>query len=297
MGITVINRKTGKKEEEKVYGEKYLQFLYSSYGFFLLPLFCKFSFLSQFYGWLQKKGSSKKKVKPFIDTFGVEASEFEKKTDQFSSFNDFFIRKLKPEARPIVSDSKIATMPADGRYLAFDQIESCPFFSVKGKRFCLETFLNSKELAEKYVGGSLVLVRLCPTDYHRFHFPFDCVPSAPKLINGFLYSVNPFALKKRAGILCENKRLITTLESEGFGKVLFLEIGATNVGSVIQTYTPNALWKKGEEKGYFSFGGSALAIIFEKDKIALDEDLLNATKQGIEVKGEFGQSLGSKYSS
>lgn len=294
MGLTIIDRKTGKIEEEKIYGEKYLHFLYGKYGKLLLPIICRSSLFSRFYGWLQKRSSSKKKVQPFIDTYHVNTKEFEKKPQQFCSFNDFFVRKLKEEARSIVSDQNIAVLPADGRYLTYEKIEACPFFTVKGQEFSLETFLQSEGLADQYLGGSLMLARLCPTDYHRFHFPFDCTLGETKLINGFLYSVNPLALKKRAGILLQNKRFVTPLQSKEFGKVLFVEIGATNVGSVSQTFKGSSC-KKGDEKGYFSFGGSAIAMIFQKDKIIFDEDLVSATKKGIEVKAEFGQSLGKVF--
>lgn len=277
-----------------VYGEKYLFFLYGSRGLkgciskILLVFICRFSFFSKLYGFFQKTKRSSKKVLPFIKKFEVDSSEFEKKIEEFSSFNDFFIRKLRAGVRPIDKEANIAIMPADGRYQFFDPIKKCHFFNVKGKRFCLETFLDSKKLASEFENGSMLLARLCPTDYHRFHFPFDCVPSQSKLINGGYYSVNPIALKKRMGILLENKRYITELKSDSFKKVLFVEIGATNVGTVCQTYSPGNYYKKGDEKGFFSFGGSAIALIFQENVITFDEDLTNASKEGYEVKGEMG---------
>lgn len=300
MQITVIDRKTKKKEIEEIYGGKYLLFLYGDslfnriMGIVFSPI-CTFPCFSKCYGFFQKREKSKEKVKPFVEKYQVDALEFEKPLDQFTSFNDFFIRKLKKDARPIVTDPKIAIMPADGRYLVYNKIEECDYFYIKGKKFGLETFLQSKDLAKTYSGGSMVLVRLCPTDYHRFHFPFDCTPGSPSLINGPLYSVNPIALKRRLGILLENKRYITHLKNDLFGDVLFVEIGATNVGVVHQTYQAGSLYNKGDEKGFFSFGGSALAIIFKKDTIVLDQDLLEATKKGIEIKGLLGQSLGAAY--
>src|SRR6202044_707631 len=104
-------------------------------------------------------------------------------------------------------------------------------------------------LAEQFANGSVVLARLCPCDYHRFHFPCDAIPGPAKLINGPLYSVNPIALCKNLSILSENKRMITELETDHFGKVLYIEVGATNVGSIHQTFTPYQRYKKGDEKG------------------------------------------------
>ena len=120
----------------------------------------------------------------------------------------------------------------------------------------------------------------------------------PKLINGTLYSVNPLALKRKGiRIFFQNKRVITELESEVFGKVLYVEIGATNVGSINQTFSVNEKQKKGEEKGFFGLGGSTIVLLFEKDRICFDDDLLKNSSQKIETKALFGQSLGKAVSS
>ena len=137
-----------------------------------------------------------------------------------------------------------------------------------------------------------MIARLCPTDYHRFHFSFNCIPDAPRLINGPLYSVNPIALKRNIQILSENKRVITVLNTKNFGSVLSVEVGATYVGSINQTFAPREHYAKGDEKGYFSFGGSTLVLLFEPGRIQFDQDLIDASKRKIEVRGLFGQSLG-----
>lgn len=296
MYIQYIDRNTKEKKIEEVYGGAVLQVFYPNNPFLrkLSALFfswiSNYPYFSQFYGSLQNSESSKKKVIPFIKQFSVNMNDFEKGAEEYTSFNDFFIRKLKKGARPIASSD--AVLPADARYLVFQNVKDCPYFSVKGKTYCLESFLQSKELAKEYENGSLVLARLCPVDYHRFHFPVDCTSCDPKLINGTLYSVNPIALKRKIGILCENKRYITKLKTEKFGQVLFVEIGATNVGTVHQTHDPKNPANKGDEKGYFSFGGSALAILFKHNTIQFDQDLVEASKNGIEVLGQMGASLG-----
>lgn len=296
--IHYIDRKTKKEEVEKVYGGKALDTFYGTgllsrfFSWTVLPLLAKWSFCSKFYGYLQKTPSSKGKVGPFIEAFGVDTSEFLEEPSSFSSFNDFFIRKLKPECRPIASGHDIAVLPADGRYLVFQNIQKSDGFLIKGHKFCLEELLKSKDLAEKYSQGSMVIARLCPTDYHRFHFPCNCRPDEAHLINGPLYSVNPVAIKRNIHILSENKRMITTLETKNFGNVLFIEVGATSVGTIHQTYTPGEHYSKGDEKGYFSFGGSCLILLFEPSRIEFDQDLVEASLRGIEVRALFGQSLG-----
>ncbi len=100
------------------------------------------------------------------------------------------------------------------------------------------------------------------------------------------------ALRKRLAILAENKRMITEIETERFGTILYVEIGATSVGAIRQTYTPETPVKKGDEKGYFEFGGSCIVLLFERDKLRFDADLIKNTEQGFETRANFGDSLG-----
>jgi len=296
MEIKYVDRESRRIESEKIYGRWALSLLYGEsmgarlFSFFFLPLMAHIPWLSRFYGYLQKRPASAKKVKPFIEAFQVDASEFQK--EEFCSFNDFFIRKLKPEARPIDPNPKRAILPADGRYLVFPDISRAQGFYVKGQKFDLFSFLQDPFMARRMAQASMVIARLCPTDYHRFHFPFAGVPNAARPIPGPLFSVNPVALRKRLSILGENKRMVTEIETEGFGTVLFIEVGATFVGAIHQTYSPGRHVKKGEEKGYFSFGGSCLVLLFEKGRVHLDDDLVQNSENGLETKAFFGGSLG-----
>ncbi len=294
--IFYIERESKKKKKEAIYGEKALLFLYSDKWYVkliskpILAIVCRFHLFSRIYGWIQKKSFTKRKVKPFIQMFNLNEKEFLKK--DFTSFNDFFTRKLVPSARPIDLDKNVAILPADGRYLAYQNFEGVKKIFVKGEDFTLAEFLKDDLLAEKYSKGAVVIARLCPIDYHRFHFPFDCVSDVPKLINGKLHSVNPIALWKNIKYLSENKRVVTKLKSEKFGEVLFVEIGAVNVGSIHQTFILNSHQEKGKEKGYFSFGGSCIVMLFESGKIKIDQDLLDSSYKKIEVYAKMGQSLG-----
>jgi len=297
MDIEYIDRATQKKEIEKIYGHRALSLLYGNswislfFSWVGLPFLAKISFFSKFYGWLQKRPCSAKKIAPFIETYKVDVSEFAE--TNFSSFNDFFIRKLKSDKRKIVADPKRASLPADGRYLVFPKVQEVTQFYIKGTRFDLASLLQNSAYARRYEEGSMVIARLCPTDYHRFHFPADGVPGIPKAIEGDLYSVNPIALHKQLSVLWTNKRVVTDFETDLFGKVLYIEIGATCVGTIHQTYSPEKRVSKGDEKGYFSFGGSCLVLLFEKDRIVLDPDLVANSKQGLETKACFGDSLGT----
>ena len=296
--IRYIDRRSKKEMIEKVYGRLFIDLFYGNSWigtlFFhsLLPLIARCSFFSHLYGKLQKRKASKRKIAPFIKRFEVDTSEFQESPESFNSFNDFFIRKLKDCCRPIAPGHDVAVLPADGRYLVFPDLQKVDGFVVKAKRFTLEQLLEDRSLAKRYEAGSMVIARLCPVDYHRFHFPCSCTPGAPKLINGPLYSVNPIALKRNICFLSQNKRVITELDTKYFGRVLFIEVGATYVGSIRQTFTPSEHYAKGDEKGFFEFGGSSLLLVFEPRTIEFDQDLIDASKRKIEVLGLMGQSLG-----
>ncbi|MBS0620725.1 MAG: phosphatidylserine decarboxylase [Verrucomicrobia bacterium] len=296
--IRYRDRKTKQLEKEKVYGQFFIELLYGNgplsrcISLLILPLLAHLPVLSKLYGMMQKSTRSRRKVLPFIEKFHIDASEFLDPPESFRSFNDFFIRHLKPEVRPVDLGKDIAVLPADARYLCFPDGTQSQGIWVKGKEFSLEDLLQSRDLAQKYAGGAMAIARLCPVDYHRFHFPCDCIPKEAQLINGPLYSVNPMALKWNIEILSENKRMITPLETEEFGTILYIEVGATHVGSIVQTYTPGKRYAKGEEKGYFSFGGSCLILLFEPKKIVFDADLIQTSIEKIEARGLLGQSMG-----
>ena len=110
-------------------------------------------------------------------------------------------------------------------------------------------------------------------------------------IHGKLDSVNPIALKKKGEIFIENERYVSILETNHFGKLAYIEVGATMVGKIVQSHDLKT-FNRGEEKGYFEFGGSCLVMLFEKDKIELDHDLVENSLKGYETKANFGESLG-----
>lgn len=235
--------------------------------------------------------SSCKKIAPFISKYQLNPDEFALGTSDFKSFNDFFYRKLKPEARPIDGSSSVVVFPADGRHLCIPRIAESQGLFVKGQMFSLRELLGDDRLFQKFESGSLLLSRLCPVDYHRFHFPTSGTPGCTKLIRGPLYSVNPIALRQNINILATNKRCITELQSELFGSVLLIEVGATCVGSICQTFETGKSVAKGDEKGFFQFGGSSTITIFEPNRIRFDDDLVFHSSQQREVFAHMGDSM------
>lgn len=287
--ITFFNRLTQRVETEHVYGEGFLRFTYENpLGALPLHALVKRSAFSAWYGRRMDAPASRAKIAPFLATYGVDTDEFADAPGSFRTFNEFFYRKLKPQARPIAAGEKEIVFPADGRHLVLPDIAACDDFFIKGVRFDLAALLGDANEAKRYEHGSMLISRLCPVDYHRFHFPCDGTPGTPRLINGPLYSVSPIALRKRPSILWENKREITTLRTSQLGDVLLLEVGATCVGSIVQTFAPDAPIRKGSEKGCFRFGGSCFITLFEPGKIRFSDDLIEHSRAGREVYARMG---------
>ena len=287
--VKYYDRQTGLLKTEKVAGEKWLTWLYNNpVGEATLWALVKRKVVSSVYGNRMDHPSSVKKIQPFIEEFGIDMRTSQKQ--EFSSFNDFFTRKLKSNARPVDTGSMVTVSPADGKILAYANISNSDFI-IKGYRFNIFSFLNNARLAQNYRDGTLVIIRLAPSDYHRFHFPVSGSISPVTRIDGDYYSVNPLALRKMAEIFCLNKREFAVISNPLFGDVVMAEVGATMVGSIVQTYTGNFV-KKGEEKGYFKFGGSTVILLFEKNKIRIDEDLLMNTLGGYETMIKEGERIG-----
>jgi len=294
MSIYYIDRKTGEKKEEKIAGEAYLKWIYENpLGMSFLELFIKKKIFSSIYGKLQNTKFSSKKIDKFINELGIDLDEAEKSNPvEYKSFNEFFSRKLKPGARPIVSDKNVIISPADGRLMAYQNIDKNGIIQVKGSYFNLYELFNNKDLALEYDKGTCIIVRLCPSDYHRFHFPDSGLPKKTKKVKGYYYSVNPISLKKIPKVYCQNKREFTEFHSDNFGKIILMEIGATCVGSIVQTYDYDKYVYKGNEKGYFKFGGSTVIIFLKANIVQIDKDILENTKNGYETLVSMGEGIG-----
>ena len=171
MQIQCMDRETKEIVQEKIYKEGWIRFLYETFiGKNIVHFVAKSPFLSKWYGRMQDRPRSKKKIRPFIQEFHVNAEEFIKKPEQFLSFNDFFTRKLKPSARPVDADPETVAMPADGRYRVLRAEHP---FEVKGQRFSLEQFLSHKKIfdlfskSDNYFCSSLPS-RLSSLSFSRF---------------------------------------------------------------------------------------------------------------------------------
>lgn len=312
--IRYFDRYAKTLKTERVYGDKWLRFAYEHpAGPFFVWALARRAWFSKWYGWkmsigkrddnepslvqllrlMLAGGNSADRILPFIAAYDIDVDEFAKSAFDYHTFNEFFYRALKPTARPIAPGERVAVLPADGRHLAIADVGAAPGYYVKGQKLSLAQLLGDATLAQKFAGGSILISRLCPVDYHRFHFPVSGTPGESRLINGWLYSVSPVALRRNLGYLVENKREITLIESPMFGSVAQIEVGATNVGSIRQSYVPGRAAAKGDEKGFFAFGGSCVITLFQRGRVQFDADLLTSSADSIEVYAKMGDRLGT----
>ncbi|MEM7603450.1 MAG: phosphatidylserine decarboxylase [Verrucomicrobiota bacterium] len=278
---------------EGIYGEKPLRWAYETkLGKLALEAAIKRRWFSGLYGKWADCGGSRKEIAPFIERFDLNTEEFLNPIGSLKTFNDFFHRKLKRDARPLASGDNTVSFPADGRHLFVPDLSAAGTIYAKGQQFDLVTLLGDPELAQQFSNGSALISRLCPTDYHRFHFPLGGIPEAPRLINGPLYSVNPIALSQSLAYIWENKRWISRVSDSPVGDYLFLEIGATNVGSKVETVHPRKPVQRGDEKGYFRFGGSMVIMIFPSEKFTPARDLASQSYEGVELYAKVRDEAG-----
>jgi phosphatidylserine decarboxylase len=287
--IRVWDRALGREIEEQVYGEGGVRFMYGNpVGRGLgVALFAR-RWFSQLYGWLQSTRWSGRKVAPFIERYAIPMAEYE--PGPFPTFNDFFVRRFRAEARPWASEADQMPAFAEARYFAWAAITDAQTFPVKGRDLSSTALLGNAELARDFTGGPLLLARLCPVDYHRFHYPDDGRTLETYRARGAFHSVNPIALATKSDVLATNERQVTLLETRNFGKLAYIEVGAMCVGKIIQSHTAPA-FARGDEKGYFLFGGSTVIVLGQPGRWEPDPELLRKTEERRETLVRLGQPV------
>ncbi|KAL8865479.1 MAG: hypothetical protein Q9198_009303, partial [Flavoplaca austrocitrina] len=242
--------------------------------------------------------SSRRQIAGFVDFYHINMCDFDP-SDIFAypTFEAFFIRKHTGSSRPLFEPSNAARAicVADSRLVTYDSVSQSRTIWIKGKHFTIENLIQDKRAAQAFLDGSVASFRLSPQDYHRYHSPIEGIVMGFGNIGGDYYNVDPFALRSSVDILTRNHRQWVSFETKEFGQVLFAAIGATNVGTVKiheKWQQSGAEIRKGEEVGIFQFGGSSIIIVFEKGRIAFDDDLLSMSKRAIAIDVEVGMSLG-----
>ncbi len=228
-------------------------------------------------------------TKKLIKKYNINQDEYEKQ--KFTSYNDFFIRKKKEKYLNIDKNKNHLISPADSKLTVYD-IKENSMFKIKDSYYSINELFNGDPISEQYKNGKILIFRLEPTDYHRYCYIDDGTKNENKYIKGIFHTVKNIALKKY-NIYKKNAREYTTLDTKNFGKVIQIEVGALIVGR-IKNHHEEYQYKKGEEKGYFEFNGSTIALIFKKNKIEIDPDIKENSKKHIETIVKYGEKIGTK---
>ena len=290
--LEIWNRALQRMEVELVYGEPPMRLAYGSWpGRLALDHVFTQPWVSRLYGTLQDGRLSKAKIEPFIQKFGVKMEEYEAR--EYRTFNDFFTRKFRPGEREFALEPGKLPAPCEGRYLAFAAVAKDEPVPVKGVWLRIQELIGREEWVRAFDGGPAFVARLCPVDYHRFHFPDSGRKLDSYRLRGPLHSVNPLALKAKSDILFTNERAVTILETKHFGKMAYIEVGAMMVGKIVESHKGTE-FLRGDEKGYFLFGASTVILVGEPGGFRPDPDIFSKSEAEVESLVRLGEPIASR---
>ena len=230
---------------------------------------------------------SKILIRPFVKANSIDLADYY--SESFTCFNDCFTRLIKPGKRTFDPDPSAFCSPCDGHLSVYPIVENT-VLPVKQSQYSIPRLLHSKRLAKIYDGGYCLVFRLCVDNYHRYSYIDKGVKGPNHFIPGVLHTVQPVALAKRP-VFTENCREFTVMNTENFGKIVQVEVGAMLVGR-IKNHHGRHEFLRGEEKGCFLYGGSTIILLVKKDRIVLDDAILRASRRGIETSVHMGELLG-----
>lgn len=242
--------------------------------------------------------SSAREIPTFIAFHNLDVEEIREPLESFKTFNEFFYRKLKPEARPNDEPDNPSRLVsgADCRMMAFESVSEATKIWIKGRDFTISRLLSDaappSPTLDSLSSGAVAIFRLAPQDYHRFHCPSDATVGRPTYISGQYYTVNPMAIRSAIDVYGENIRVVVPFHSDHFGTFYAVCIGAMMVGSTVLTVKEGDRVKRGEEFGYFKFGGSTIVLVFEKGRVEWDRDILDNSRARIETLVRVGMGVG-----
>ena len=268
--------------------EKTLQLLYGTvWGRMLLkPL--TLPALSVLAGKLLSTKISCVLIKPFIRKNRIDMQLFEKV--KYGSYNEFFARKILPAMRPVDTEASHLISPCDSKLTVLPVTEELRFY-LKQTEYTVASLLKNEELAAEYKGGSVLIFRLTVDDYHRYCYPDSGRKEENIRIPGRLHTVNPIA-NDYFPIYKENSREYSVLHSDHFGKMVMMEVGALLVGKIVNHHQKQTV-ERGQEKGYFQFGGSTVVLLVKKDTVYIDADICENSAEGMETVVKFGEKIGT----
>ena len=231
--------------------------------------------------------ASKVLISTFVRKTRIDIDEYE--DCEYNSFNEFFCRKIKPELRPVDMTENHFVSPCDA-YLSVARVQDGLVLPIKQSEYTVESLLQNEKLAKEYEGGICLVFRLCVNHYHRYCFLDEGRIIDSQKISGVFHTVRPIALRNRP-VFTENSREYAVIDTKNFGRIVQMEVGAMLVGKI--TNHQVAECKRGEEKGYFEYGGSTIVVLVKKDQISLLDEFADSMNTGEEISVKMGQYLGN----
>lgn len=291
--ILLYDRDTGELSAEQVFERAQMDYYYGDpVGRLVEQWLISRPAVSRLYGLLRSRPSkAAAQIEAFVSSYGIDTEEILKPLSEFSTFQDFFVRELKPDARPLPADADALISVADARLLAYP-LKGDRLIPVKGRAYTLFELLRNRPLAEQFADGVCLIYRLAPVDYHRFCYLDDGSHGPHVKLGRRLHSVNPLSLATGLAVFSENRREYTLLHTHRFGSVLHLDVGALLVGRIVQRHSGGGAFVRGEEKGYFELGGSTIVQLFEPGRIQVDADILDYAARGIETRVRYRMAIG-----
>ena len=285
----MYDRQKGKIYPEKQYKESSLNFLYNTVsGRVILKIFITSKLFSRINADFKNSKRSVKQIKKFIDTYQINMDDYEKK--DYTSFNDFFTRRLAKGRIECPLQSQVLISPASAKLRVFN-IDSTCCFRIKNSVYTISELIGDSKLAKEYEKGICMVFRLTVDDYHRYCYIDKGHGISEKTITGKLHTVSPISAKSYK-VYCENQREISVLSTENFGKVIQIEVGALLVGKIFNYGKSDFI--RGEEKGYFSFGGSTVILLFKENTVKIDADIMEYSQNDIETKVNIMEIIGGE---
>jgi phosphatidylserine decarboxylase len=208
----------------------------------------------------------------------------------YASYNEFFTRNVKKGARNFEKNDYILGAPCDSK-VSYYKINDDTHILVKDTEYSLDDLLLTPSLTDEFLGGTCLVFRLSVDDYHHYHFFDDGCAEDERVIKGVFHTVNPIA-NDYYPIYKRNTRSYTLLHTKHFDDVVFMEVGALMVGKIVNYKI--STFRKGEEKGYFEFGGSTVICLFKKGIVDVDEDIKKHSENNDEVKVKLGERVGKR---
>lgn len=228
-------------------------------------------------------------ISPFIERNHIDMEQYEE--EDYESYNHFFSRRVKEGERKFSQEDHVLCAPCDSK-LTVVPITREGTFAVKNTIYTMNSLLRSGKLAGRYEGGTLLIFRLTVDDYHHYCYVDGGEKTRNYHIPGVLHTVNP-AANDEYPIYTENTREFSILQSENFGKVLMMEVGAMMVGKIVNHHEEKEV-RRGMEKGFFEYGGSTVILAFQPGRVVMDADILKNTADGFETVVKMGEAIGRK---